>query len=350
MRRINREMSVYTQARYEGMQYHRCGQSGLKLPALSLGIWEIGANNWREFGTQKYFYRAFDLGITYFDLAHMYGPQLVDAENLVGEILHTMPRDELIIATGAGYQTDSAPYGERLSRKSLMVRLNQSLKRLRLDYVDIFYIHRPDPETPLEETMGTLDLILRQGKALYIGLSDFVGTSFLNAFTTLAEIGQETVTLSQTHYDLLNRNAETNLFSHTLRTGTGVLTPCPLAQWLLAEQHLNSDLSSTSLLSLYHHGQQQQSQQFRVELLDKLKQLDRLAQDRGQTLAQMALAWNLRHAAVTSVLIGMLTAEQMLKAVISLQNLSFSEQELQMIDEIISTPFSFSIPDEKGEE
>jgi len=347
MRRIYREMSAYTQARDEGMQYRRCGQSGLKLPALSLGVWEIGANNWREINAQKYFYRVFDLGITCFDLTYMYGQQLVDAEIILGEILHTMPRDELIIATGAGYQMDSEPYSERLSKKSLMVRLNQSLKRLRLDYVDIFNIHRPDSQTPLEETMGTLDLILRQGKALYIGLSDFVGTSFLNAFTTLAEIGQETVTLSQTHYDLLSRNAETNLFTHTLRTGTGVLTTCPLAQWLLTEPYINSDLSSVAPPSLYHHGQQQ-NQKFKAETLDKLKQLDLLARNRGQTLVQMVLAWNLRHEAVTSVLIGISEVEQILKAVVSLQNLSFSEQELQMIDEITSTPFSFCIPDETG--
>ena len=230
-----------------------------------------------------------------------------------------------------------------------MVRLDRSLKRLGVEYVDIFYVHRPDPETPLEETMGTLDLILRQGKALYIGLGDFPGTHFLNAFTTLAEIGQETVTLSQAHYDLLNRDAETHLFEHTLRTGTGVLALCPLAQWLLAEHYLNGHLPPDSLPALWQNGQQQE-QRSNVEMLDKLKRLDLLARERGQTLAQMALAWNLRHAAVTSVLIGMLTAEQMLKAVISLQNLSFSEQELQMIDEIISTPFSFSIPDEKGEE
>ncbi|GHP00054.1 oxidoreductase [Reticulibacter mediterranei] len=333
-------MSAFTQARDGGMRYHRCGQSGLKLPAISLGVREIVTSNWRELGAQKYFYSVFDLGITYFDLAYTYGQQLIDVEIILGEILHTMPRDELIIATGAGYQMNSEPYGERLSKKSLMVCLDRSLKHLRLDYVDIFYIHRPDPETPLEETMGTLDLILRQGKALYIGLSSFAGTSFLNAFTTLAEIGQETVTLSQTHYDLLNRSAETNLFAHTLRTGTGVLTTCPLAQWLLAEPCLNSHRSSASLSTLYQHGQQQ-TQKSRIELLDKLKRLDRLARDRGQTLAQMALAWNLQHEAVTSVLIGISKVEQMLKAVISLQNLSFSEQELQMIDEITSPSFSF---------
>jgi L-glyceraldehyde 3-phosphate reductase len=331
-------MSAFAQARYEGMQYHRCGQSGLKLPAISLGVGEIVSGDWRENGVQEYFYGAFDLGITHFDLAHTHEPQLVDAEIMLGKILRTMPRDELIIGTGAGYLMCSEPCGERLSRKSLMAHLNRSLKRLGLEYVDIFYIHRPDPETPLEETMGTLDLILRQGKALYIGLSDFSGIHFLNAFTTLAEVGQEMVTLSQAHYDLLNRDAETHLFDHTLRTGTGVLTTCPLAQWLLAEHSLNGHLSSDSLPALWQNGQQQE-QRSNLEILGKLKRLDRLARDRGQTLAQMALAWNLRHPAVTSVLIGVSNVEQMIKAVVSLQNLSFSEEELRMIDEITSTSF-----------
>lgn len=327
-------MSAFAQVRYEGMQYHRCGQSGLKLPAISLDVWEIVADNWRENGTQEYFYRAFDLGITHFDLALTYEQHLVDTEIILGEILRTMPRDELIIGTGAGYRMRSESYGERLSRKSLMVRLDQSLKRLGLDYVDIFYVHQPDPETPLEETMGTLDLILRQGKALYIGLSDFQGTHFLNAFTTLAEIGQETVTLSKAHYDLLNRDAETHLFDHALRTGTGVLTVCPLAQWLLAEQNLNGHLSPDSLPALWQNGRQQE-QRFNAEMLGKLKRLNRLARDRGQTLAQMALAWNFRHQAVTSVLIGVSKVEQMIKAVASLQNLSFSEEELRMIEEAL---------------
>lgn len=329
-------MSAFAQAHNEGMRYHRCGQSGLKLPAISLGVWEMVADNWREHDAQEYFYGAFDLGITYFDLAHTYEPPLVDAEIILGKILHTMPRDELILATGAGYRMCSEPYGERLSRKSLMVRLDQSLKRLEVDYVDIFYVHRPDPETPLEEMMGTLDRILRQGKALYIGLSDFAGTQFLDAFTTLTEIGQETVTLSQAPYDFLNRDAETNLFDHTLRTGTGVLTLCPLAQWLLTEHSLNSHLSPGLLPILWLNGKQQE-QQSSVEMLNKLKLLEMLARDRGQTLAQMTLAWNLRHQAVTSVLIGIPKVEQMIEAVASLQNPSFSREELRMIDEITST-------------
>ena len=326
-------MPEFAQNRYDTMLYRRCGRSGLKLPAISLGAWETFGGYRAEEVARECLYRAFDLGITHFDLANNYGRPPGNAEVIVGKILRDMPRDELIISTKAGYYMWPGPYGEWLSKKYLVASLDQSLKRMGLDYVDIFYAHRPDPETPLEETMEALDLIVRQGKALYIGVSNFSGTQFENAVSVVQERGLLPITIHQPRYNLLNRQPEYTLFDHAMRVGTGVITFSPLAQGLLTEKYLGEHLPSDSRAALWwNEGQQQRL--LNEDVLSKIRRLDVIARQRGQSLAQMALAWNLRLPAVTSVLIGASKVEQIEENVAALNNLAFSESELQAIDEI----------------
>lgn len=329
-------MTEFADNRYDSMLYRRSGKAGLKLPAISLGAWETFGGYRGEEIARACLYKAFDLGITHFDLANNYGRPPGNAEVVVGKILRDMPRDELIISTKAGYYMWPGPYGDGLSKKYLVSSLDQSLKRLGLEYVDIFYAHRPDPETPLEETLTALDLIVRQGKALYVGVSNFPGALFDQAVALVKDLGLAPITIHQPRYSLLARVPESDLFEHTLAAGTGVITFSPLAQGILSNKYLGG-LPGDSRAAVWW-DEQYRDKMVNAEVLDKVRRLNALAQERGQSLSQMALAWNLRHQAVTSVLIGASKVEQIVENVGALQNLAFSEQELHLIDEITSGP------------
>ncbi|MBO0778189.1 MAG: aldo/keto reductase [Ktedonobacteraceae bacterium] len=318
------------------MLYRRSGNSGLMLPAISLGAWETFGGYRGEDVARACLYRAFDLGITHFDLANNYGRPPGNAETVVGKVLRDMPRDELIISTKAGYYMWPGPYGEWLSKKYLVASLDQSLKRLGLDYVDIYYAHRPDPETPLEETMAALDLIVRQGKALYVGVSSFSGAHFEHAVQVTQRMNLAPITIHQPNYHLLNRRIEYDLLDHTRRAGTGVIAFSPLAQGLLTDKYLNEVPQDSRAAAWWN--EQTQERVLAPGQLDKVRRLNAIAHDRGQTLAQMALAWILRHPEVTSVLTGASKVEQIEENVGALQNLEFSEEELRAIDEITLEP------------
>lgn len=324
----------FAEDRYDRMQYCRTGRSGLLLPAISLGAWETFGGYRGEEIARTCLYRAFDLGITHFDLANNYGRPPGNAELIVGNILKDMPRDELIISTKAGYRMWPGPYGEWLSKKYLVASLDQSLKRLGLDYVDIFYAHRPDPDTPLEETMAALDMIVRQGKALYVGVSSFSGAQFEQAVQVTQRMSLTPITIHQPYYNLLGRDCEHDLFDHTERNGVGVITFCPLAQGLLTDKYLGDAIPSDSRAALWWKKESNEDV-LNDDTRSKLRRLNAIAEQRGQTLAQMALAWNLRLPAVTSVLIGASKVEQIEENVAALNNLSFSDEELKTIDEIV---------------
>jgi L-glyceraldehyde 3-phosphate reductase len=257
---------------------------------------------------------------------------------VVGKILKDMPRDELIISSKAGYGMWPGPYGEWTSKKSLAASIDQSLKRLQLDYVDIFYAHRPDPQTPLEETMAALDLIVRQGKALYVGVSNFPGDHLEQAVQVTKQMGLAPITIHQPRYNLLDRRAEHNLFDHTARNGIGVITFSPLAQGLLSDKYLGAEIPDDSRAAAWW-GRTNNQDVVQGEQLEQIQRLNKIAQERGQTLAQMSLAWNLRLPAVTSVLIGASKVAQIEENVAALNNLEFSAEELQAIDTIVSRTF-----------
>lgn len=330
---------IFAENRYDQMLYRRCGRSGLMLPAISLGAWETFGGYRGEEIARECLFRAFDLGITHFDLANNYGRPPGNAETVVGKVLKQMPRDELIISTKAGYRMWPGPYGEWLSKKYLVASLDQSLKRLGLDYVDIFYAHRPDPETPLEETMAALDLIVKQGKALYVGVSNFSGAHLEQATQIWQRMGVPyPITIHQPRYNMLDRRIEHDLLDHTARNGTGVIAFSPLAQGLLSNKYIgnNDNASNTpddSRAALWW-GKSQTEDVLDKETYDKLQKLNQIAAARGQSLAQMALAWILRLPSITSALIGASKVEQVEQNVAALQNLEFSPEELATIDEI----------------
>lgn len=328
----------FAENRYEHMQYRRSGRSGLRLPAISLGAWETFGGYRGEDIARACLYRAFDLGITHFDIANNYGRPPGNAETIVGKIVRDMPRDELIISTKAGYYMWPGPYGDGLSKKYLVASLDQSLQRLGLDYVDIFYAHRPDPGTPLEETMAALDLIVKQGKALYVGVSNFSGVQFEEAVEVTKRLGLSPITIHQPRYNILDRQPEYDLFNHTQRAGVGVITYSPLAQGMLSTKYLGDTIPSDSRAAAWW-GKERNEDVLSPEKLNQLQRLNKIAQERGQSLSQMALAWNLRHPAVTSVLIGASKVEQVEENVAALNNLTFSEDELKAINEI--APLSF---------
>ncbi len=328
----------FAENRYSSMQYRRCGRSGLLLPAISLGAHETYGGYRDAEVARACLYRAFDLGITHFDLANNYGRPPGNAEKVVGKILKDMPRDELIISSKAGYHMWEGPYGEWLSKKSLVSSLDQSLKRLDLDYVDIFYAHRPDPHTPLEETMAALDLIVRQGKALYVGVSNFPGDHLEQAVQVTKAMNLTPITIHQPRYHLLERRCEHNLFDHTTRNGIGVIAFSPLARGLLTDKYLGTNLPGDSrFASLYNRTKIDEV--VNETQLVKIRKLNEIARQRGQTLAQMALAWDLRLPAVTSVLIGASRPEQVEENVAALKNLEFSQEELAAIDEVVPRTF-----------
>ncbi|UKS29793.1 L-glyceraldehyde 3-phosphate reductase [Paenibacillus sp. HWE-109] len=320
--------------RYAEMKYNRSGKSGLKLPAISLGLWHnFGGLDVQENG-KAMLLRSFDLGITHFDLANNYGPPPGSAEELFGKVLKSdlgAYRDELIISTKAGYHMWEGPYGEWGSKKNLISSLDQSLKRMGLEYVDIFYSHRPDPNTPFEETMGALDQIVRQGKALYVGLSNYTAEQTKEAATILKGLGTPLL-IHQPSYSMLNRWIENGLQDVLDEFGTGSIAFCPLAQGLLTNKYV-SGVPSDSRAG----GKSQflNSKDITEEKLTQITQLNELASSRGQSLAQMALAWVLRGERVTSALIGASRVSQIEENVAALKNLAFAPEELAKIEEIL---------------
>lgn len=323
----------FSPERYDHMQYRRCGRSGLKLPAISLGAWETFGGYRDESVARECLIRAFDLGITHFDLANNYGTPPGNAEVVCGRIIKEMPRDELIISSKAGYYMWPGPYGEWGSRKYLVASCDQSLKRMGLEYFDIFYHHRPDPETPLEETIAALDHLVRQGKALYAGVSNYSGAHFAEAVRVCDRMGLAPITIHQPYYNMLGRRIEWDLLPQTERAGTGVIPFCPLASGLLTDKYLGGDIPVHSRAA-EKWGKEWVEKNLSVERLAMLRELNGMAQQRGQTLAQMALAWILRLPAVTSALIGASNPRQIEENVKALDNLAFSEEELTRIDEL----------------
>ena len=321
-------------SRYETMLYRRCGHSGLKLSAVSLGLWHNFGDATRFENSRELIHHAFDHGITHFDLANNYGPPPGSAEENFGRILREdlLPwRDELIISSKAGYTMWEGPYGDWGSKKYLVASLNQSLKRLGLDYVDIFYHHRPDPNTPLEETMSALDLIVRQGKALYVGLSNYPADMAKQAFDILNKLGTPCL-IHQPKYSMFERWVEDSLLDTLQQNGVGSIAFSPLAGGVLTDRYLAGIPEDSRAAS---GSQFLKPDQLTEEKLEKVRKLNEIALARGQKLSQMALAWVLRGDRVTSVLIGASKTSQIDDAVKTLGNLQLSEQEIRAIEEIL---------------
>jgi L-glyceraldehyde 3-phosphate reductase len=317
--------------RYERIPYVRCGRSGLRLPRLSLGLWQnFGGGSPLE-GAREMLLRSFDNGITHFDLANNYGPPAGSAEENFGRILAAelrAHRDELIISTKAGYWMWNGPYGEFGSRKYLLASLDQSLKRMQLDYVDIFYSHRYDPETPLEETMGALDHAVRTGKALYAGISSYGPEKTREAVSILRSLGTPCL-IHQPSYSMLNRWVEGGLLDVLEREGVGCIAFSPLAQGLLSSKYLEG----VPNVSRAAKGGSFRREHLSEQNLKNVRALDAIARRRGQSLAQMAIAWVLRDARVTSALIGASRWEQIQECLNALSNTTFAREELAQIDE-----------------
>lgn len=326
--------------------FRRCGDSGLLLPAISLGFWHnfgdaaAGVGYHGDEGAfhencRRMMFTAFDVGITHFDLANNYGPPAGSAEDRVGRILHadfSQHRDELIIATKAGYRMWPGPYGDWGSRKYLLASLDASLKRLKLDYVDIFYSHRPDPNTPLEETLAALDHAVRSGKALYAGISNYSGAQAARAAELCAQNGWTRLLVHQPSYSMFNRGVEPDLLPVTDRLGMGVVCFSPLAQGQLSDKYLDGIPAKSRAGSAAGFLR---PEHISSENLAKVRQLNVLALQRGQTLAQLALAWVLRTKSVTSALIGASTPEQIRENARAVDNLRFTAEELQQIEGIL---------------
>ncbi|MBA9084659.1 L-glyceraldehyde 3-phosphate reductase [Fontibacillus solani] len=321
--------------RYEMMTYRRCGKSGLKLPAISLGLWHnFGGIDKYENG-RAMVRRAFDLGITHFDLANNYGPPAGSAEETFGRILRDdfMPyRDEMIISTKAGYYMWPGPYGEWGSKKYLVSSLDQSLTRMGLDYVDIYYHHRPDPDTPLEETMAALDLLVRQGKALYVGISNYSPEMALEASRILKSLGTPCL-IHQPQYSMMARQPEQGLLQILEEEGIGSIAFSPLNKGILTDRYLNGitpDSRAAGPSVFLNQGE------ITEEVIAKVSRLNDMAAKRGQKLSQMALAWTLRGGKVTSALIGVSKVSQIEDAAAAINNLSFTDEELAQIDRILA--------------
>jgi L-glyceraldehyde 3-phosphate reductase len=325
---------VAASGRYDRMQYRRCGRSGLRLPAISLGLWQNFGGERPLENSRAIIRRAFDLGITHIDLANNYGPPYGSAEETFGRIMRDdlRPyRDELVVSTKAGYDMWPGPYGEWGSRKYLLASLDQSLHRMGLEYVDIFYSHRFDPDTPLEETMGALDTAVRHGKALYAGISSYDAGQTAEAARILRDLGTPLL-IHQPSYSMLNRWIEPELLDTLEDEGVGCIVFSPLAQGMLSDKYLNgipegSRASRDGSLS---------PNLISAEALQKIRGLNEIAQRRGQSLAQMALAWTLRDPRVTSTLVGVSSVEQLEANVAALDNLDLSDDELAEIDRYAS--------------
>jgi L-glyceraldehyde 3-phosphate reductase len=313
------------------MPYRRCGNSGLKLPLISLGFWQRLGEVGMEEECRRCMLYAFDHGVTHFDLANNYGPPPGNSEIVVGRFLKEMPRDELIISTKAGYWMWPGPYGDMGSKKYLVSSLDQSLKRLGLEYVDIFYHHRPDNDTPLDETFAALDLIVRQGKALYAGVSNYGGQRYRDAVATTHRHDWTPITIHQPYYNLLSRGIEADLLPYTREHGTGVIAFCPLASGTLTDRYLNGLPPDSRHGRRGADGQKWWDEQKSKGVWDRLGQLNDIARSRNQTLAQMALAWTVRLPEVTSALIGASSLDQLKENIASVDNLAFTEDELARI-------------------
>jgi L-glyceraldehyde 3-phosphate reductase len=319
--------------RYDSMRYRRCGKSGLKLPMISLGLWHnFGGVDIFENG-RKIVRRAFDMGITHFDLANNYGPPPGSAEENFGAILKDFcgHRDEMIISTKAGYFMWPGPYGDWGSKKYLVASLDQSLRRMKLEYVDIFYSHRPDPETPIEETMGALDLIVRQGKALYVGISNYSAEQTEKALKVLSQLGTPCL-IHQAKYSMFVRWVEEGLLKVLEKQGVGCIAFSPLAQGLLTDRYLKG-IPEDSRASKPHSFLK--PEEITDEKIKKIKKLNEIAQRHNQTLAQLALAWLLKDHRVTSVLIGISKSEQLEDCIKALNNTDFSSDELAEIENVL---------------
>jgi L-glyceraldehyde 3-phosphate reductase len=317
--------------RYASMPYRRCGRSGLLLPALSLGLWNNFGDDRPLETSRAIVRRAFDLGITHFDLANNYGPPPGSAEANFGRILRddlAAHRDELVLSTKAGYDMWEGPYGEWGSRKYLLASLDQSLRRMGVEYVDVFYSHRFDPDTRLEETMGALDAAVRQGKALYAGISSYSAARTQDAVRILRELGTPLL-IHQPSYSLLNRWIEEGLLDVLEREGVGCIAFSPLAQGMLTDKYLDGVPEGSRAAQ----GRFLKRDFLSEDNLEHVRRLDEIARERGQSLAQMALAWVLRDARVTSAVIGASSVRQLEENVAALERLTFSEEELARIDE-----------------
>jgi L-glyceraldehyde 3-phosphate reductase len=333
-------MHIPAPTRYDSMTYNRCGRSGLQLPAISLGCW----HNFGAPGTdakaitdeasfhdncRKMIFTAFDLGITHLDLANNYGPPPGAAEVRTGRIIKELPRDELIVSSKAGYHMWPGPYGEWGSRKYLLASLDQSLKRLDLDYVDIFYSHRPDPNTPFEETLSALDTAVRSGKALYCGISSYSGAQTAEVIRICEAEGFVKPIIHQPSYSALNRWVEPDLLPITRQFGLGVIAFCPLDQGLLTDKYIDGipvdSRAGSGNGALHKHG-------ITADKIAKVRKLQAIARDRGQSTAQLALAWVLRRGTVTSALIGASRPEQITENVAALKKQDFTDDELRAID------------------
>ncbi len=322
-------LAQFAADRYERMRYRRCGRSGLMLPALSLGGWQAIGGYRDDQASKKIFFRAFDLGITHFDFANNYGQPAGNSEELFGRILSEMPRNELVISSKAGYRMWPGPYGEWGGRKYLIESCEASLKRLGVDHLDIFYSHRYDPDTPLDETLGALDTLVRQGKTLYAGISSYPDPHFTRAVETVRAHDWAPITIHQPYYHLLSRAAETEVLPSAERYGVGVIAFCPLAQGLLTERYL-SGIPEGSRAAQKDAGWLRST--LTPEALARARALAAIAKRRGQSLAQMALAWLLKDQRVTSVLIGASSPEQVAENVGCLDNLAFGPDDLKDID------------------
>lgn len=327
-------MHTFNENRYENMTYNRCGNSGLMLPSVSLGLWHNFGETSPYSNMKQLCFTAFDNGITHFDLANNYGPKPGEAEINFGRILREEfcgYRDELIISTKAGYEMWDGPYGNWGSRKSLLSSLDQSLSRLKVDYVDIFYHHRPDPNTPLEETMGALSQAVTSGKALYVGLSNYSGRQLTAACQILNELKCPFI-INQNRYSIFDRTIEQNgLKAEAVNLKKGIIAFSPLAQGMLTDRYLNGVPEDSRIKT---DGRFLKESALTDEKLEKIRGLSKIAARRGQTLAEMALAWILKDSAVTSVLIGASKPSQILDNIKALDNTSFSAEELEEINRL----------------
>ena len=318
--------------RYDTMTYNRCGASGIKLPAVALGLWHNFGDTAQYSNMKEMCFTAFDNGITHFDLANNYGPEPGSAEKNFGRILReelSSYRDELIISTKAGYTMWDGPYGDWGSRKYLIASLDASLKRMGLDYVDIFYHHRPDPETPIEETMGALASIVQSGKALYVGLSNYNGEQLKRACAVLDELKCPFI-INQNRYSIFDRSIENNGLKKTAKElNKGIIAFSPLAQGMLTDRYLNGIPNDSRVKT---DGRFLNASQITEEKLERIRGLAKIAENRGQSLAQMALAWILKDGDVTSVLIGASKPSQILDNIKAVENTAFAEEELKEID------------------
>ena len=322
--------------RYDKMTYRRCGKTGLRLPLISLGAWETFGGYRGEDVARECLFGAFDLGITHFDFANNYGTPPGNAETVCGKVIKEMPRDELIISSKAGYYMWPGPYGEWGSKKYIISSCDQSLKRMGVEYFDIFYSHRFDPDTPLEETMEALDTLVRQGKALYVGVSNYSGTATYEASDILRDRGQTKLVIHQPYYNMLCRWIEDDLVQVCRAHGIGIIPFSPLASGLLSSKYLDDTIPDGSRAA-EKWGADWVANNLWPERRTALRALNDLAGKRGQTLAQMALAWTLRLPEVTSALIGASSLAQIKENVAALDNLEFTKAELAEIDRLLLT-------------